>query len=198
MPRPSFSPEQNEQIRSEIIAEAMKLFNSEGVDKFSLRKLAERMGMAHTKVYSYYKNKDDLLEALTVEMLGVLKKYLDDSDDPEAEPLTRLRYAARALLKFATRHSDYYVFMFAVPRSATHPRSLGLSTRHSVFDHVVSLAQLAYDQELIDTRPRTLANLSWAMMHGLIMLELNDQLDEGRTLDELAESAINMVFSAKA
>lgn len=196
MPRPSYSPEQNDKIRSDIRAEAMKLFNAEGAEKLSLRKLAERMGIAHTKVYSYYKNKNDLFEALTVEMLGVLKQYLDDADDPDANPVLRLKYAARALLKFGTKHSDYYLFMFAAPRSATNPQLPGSSTRTSVFDHVVSLAQLAHEQGLIDRRPRTMANISWAMMHGLIMLELNGQLNEGRSFDELAETAIEMIFQS--
>lgn len=197
MPRPSFSAEQNEKIRDEIRAEAMSLFQSDGIEKLSLRKLAERMGMAHTKIYSYYKNKNELHEAMTLEMLHLLKSYLENMDDEAADPLTRLRFAAQALLKFARDHSDYYLFMFAVPRSATNVRSLGQTTRHSVFDHVVDIARIAHDVGTIDVPPRTLANLSWAMLHGLIMLELNEQLYEGRTLDELAESAIDMLFTAK-
>ena len=197
MPRPSYSAEQNDKIRDEIKAEAMNLFRSDGIEKLSLRKLAERMGMAHTKIYSYYKNKNELHEVMTLEMLHLLKTYLVEMDDEKAEPLIRLRFAAQALLKFARKHSDYYVFMFAVPRSATSARSLGQSTRHSVFDHVVEIARIAHNDGKIDVAPRTLANLSWAMLHGLIMLELNEQLYEGRTLDELAESAIELLFTAK-
>ncbi len=193
MPRPSFSPEQSEQIRQDIIAEALDLFGEDGIDKLSLRKLAERMGMAHTKIYSYFKNKDELLDSLLNEMLLVLREYLEEADSHRAKPVKRLRSAARALLKFAIEYPDYYTFMFALPTGNTTSR--GLSTRHSVFNHVVDIAKIAHEEGAIKIEPRTLANLSWAMLHGLITLELNDQLKEGRTLDELADAAMDILFA---
>ncbi len=193
MPRPSFSPEQSEQIRQDIIAEALELFGEDGIDQLSLRRLAERMGIAHTKIYSYFKNKDELLDSLLNEMLLILHEFLEQADNRRAKPVKRLRLAARALLEFAMDHPDYYTFMFALPIRETNSR--GLSTRHTVFNHVVDIAEIAHEEGSINIEPRTLTNLSWAMLHGLITLELNDQLKEGRTLDELADAAMDILFA---
>ncbi|MEQ9586424.1 MAG: TetR/AcrR family transcriptional regulator [Parvibaculaceae bacterium] len=195
MARKPYSQEKFEQIRTEIVSAALEIFTREGDDGLSLRKIAEETGVSHTKMYSYFNNKNELLEALTIEMLNVLEKILKQADDQSKSPIQRLRLAGRALIDFAVAHPSYYVFLFSRPIDLNTVSERGLEMRHAVFNFVVDIANDAYEKKLTSIEPLTLANLSWAALHGLITLEFNGQLNEGRSLDELATSALELLFA---
>jgi AcrR family transcriptional regulator len=48
--------------RARIVAAAVRLLDSEGLDRFSMRRLAAELGVSAMSVYWYVDNKDDLLE----------------------------------------------------------------------------------------------------------------------------------------
>ena len=50
----------------QIIAGAMPLAEAIGLDALSMPKLAEHLGIGVTSIYWYFRNKNDLIEALTV------------------------------------------------------------------------------------------------------------------------------------
>lgn len=149
--------------------------------------------MSHTIIYGYFRNKQSLFEALKIEMLKILQDFMVGGDDPNADPLQRLRNAAHSLLRYARSYPNHYQFLFSSPVSKESGRET-LQTRHTVFDFVVELAVLASKNESTLLEPRTLANLSWATLHGLIMLDLSNQLREGRALEDLLEAALELLF----
>lgn len=192
--RPPYSKQETARIKLSIVVAAFDLFAANGANKLSFRRVADRTGMSHATIYSYFKNKQSLLEALQVEMLRILQHEMEEADDPDAPPLERLRIAGRSLLKYAKRHPKYYQFLFTSSFEEKIARET-LLARHAVFEFVVKIADLAAHEGAIEMEPRTLANLAWATLHGLIMLQLNNQLREGRTLSELAEAALDLLFA---
>ena len=56
-----------EEFRREILDAARELFLSEGYEKFSMRRLAEKIGYSTPTIYLYFKDKDDLLFAICEE-----------------------------------------------------------------------------------------------------------------------------------
>jgi AcrR family transcriptional regulator len=149
--------------------------------------------MSHTIIYGYFRNKQSLFEALKIEMLKILRQMMTEGDDPRAAPLERLRAAGRSLLCYARAYPTHYQFLFSSPVSKESGRDT-LQARHAAFDFVVHLAMLADEKGSIMLEPRTLANLAWATLHGLIMLELSNQLREGRALEDLLEAALDLLF----
>ncbi|MEP7240731.1 MAG: TetR/AcrR family transcriptional regulator C-terminal domain-containing protein [Devosia sp.] len=55
--------------KEKIIAAAMELLNEAGLDQFSTRRLAERLGVQQPALYWHFRSKADLLDALNSEML---------------------------------------------------------------------------------------------------------------------------------
>lgn len=51
-------------FRREILDAARELFINEGYEKFTMRKLAQKIGYSPTTIYIYFKGKDDLLLAI--------------------------------------------------------------------------------------------------------------------------------------
>lgn len=56
--------------REKIIDAAMTLLNDVGLDKFTTRRLAERLGVQQPALYWHFKSKSALLDALNEEMLA--------------------------------------------------------------------------------------------------------------------------------
>lgn len=196
MARPAYSVDETSRIKRSIVDTALVLFETEGVERLSLRRLADRTAMSHTIIYSYFHNKQSLFEHLQVEMLGTLQRIMSEADDANADPLERLRCAGRSLLAYARAYPKQYQFLFSSPLSKETSQA-SLAARHSAFDFVVKLAEQAAANGLIKLEPRTLANLAWANLHGLIMLDLGNQLREGRALEDLLEASLDLLFSKK-
>ncbi|WP_137152060.1 TetR/AcrR family transcriptional regulator C-terminal domain-containing protein [Devosia sp. FKR38] len=56
--------------RDHIVEQALQLLNEVGIDKFTTRKLAERLGVAQPALYWHFRNKSLLLDAMNSAMLA--------------------------------------------------------------------------------------------------------------------------------
>ncbi|GAA0358683.1 TetR/AcrR family transcriptional regulator [Actinoallomurus spadix] len=66
--------------RQQIVAEAVRLLDAEGVDALSMRKLGTRLGAGATSLYRHVANKDELVELAVDEVFGELRA--PDMSDP--------------------------------------------------------------------------------------------------------------------
>ena len=53
-------------LRNALIETGIQIVNTEGVNAFSLRKVAAACGVSHAAPYSHFQNKEELLEAMPV------------------------------------------------------------------------------------------------------------------------------------
>ena len=51
-------------LRNALIEAGIQLVSTEGVNAFSLRKVAAACGVSHAAPYSHFQNKEELLEAM--------------------------------------------------------------------------------------------------------------------------------------
>ena len=65
---------------AQIAAEAVALADAEGLDAVSMRRLAERLGVATMALYRYVKSKDELLELMVDAVAGPEPLAADPSD----------------------------------------------------------------------------------------------------------------------
>ncbi len=109
------SAERRQRERTEMQAlireTAMRLFTSEGVENVSMRRLAEAIEYTPGALYSYYKDKAELLYALHVEGFAKLHA-LQLTIDPKSPPLARLRRCGETYLQFAFENPQLYELMF--------------------------------------------------------------------------------------
>jgi AcrR family transcriptional regulator len=194
MPRPAYSDEKNETVRQNLLKGAAGLLKVVGPDELSLRRLAKSMEISHTKVYRYFSSKDSLLTAIQISALHDLRSQMGENDPSSASPMARLRAAARSLYAFAVDNPDQYLFLFATTNKTSELSEELLQLRHDVFNDIVAIASEAKKSGHSKQDGRTLANLAWAMLHGLFMLHFQDQLIEGRSFDELFEQALDIMF----
>lgn len=102
---------EREEMRQLIIKTAMKLFIGEGMDNVSLRKIADKIEYSPGSIYSYFKDKGEIIHAIHTE--GFEKLYaLQRTLDNVADPLEKLSKMGELYMKFALENKDYYDLMF--------------------------------------------------------------------------------------
>jgi AcrR family transcriptional regulator len=162
-----------------ILAEASGLFIEQGLLAFSMRKLAERLGLTATAIYRHFDSKEALIVAVCSEGFRLFAQYLfralEERDAVQRLNRTRLEY-----LRFAIDHSHFYRTMFM-----TSVASLGWekmpqqnqqraeATFHFLVDRVRECQQAG---ELRAGDARALATQVWAHGHGLVSLRLAGHL----------------------
>ncbi|MDX2822612.1 TetR/AcrR family transcriptional regulator [Streptomyces ipomoeae] len=78
--RPRTGREQPALSREQIVAEALRLLDEEGIDALSMRKLGGRLGAGATSLYRHVTNKDELIELAVDEVYGEIE--VNPSPDP--------------------------------------------------------------------------------------------------------------------
>lgn len=89
--RPRTRREQPALSREQIVSEAVRLLDAEGIDALSMRKLGTRLGAGATSLYRHVANKDELIELVVDEVYGEL-----DVADADRAPDWRAKATLRA------------------------------------------------------------------------------------------------------
>lgn len=101
-----------EEFRLEILNAARELFINEGYEKFSMRRLAEKIDYSATTIYHYFKDKDDLLFAICEEFFEHFSAQLDHIRSVSQDPVDTLRQALLYLIGFGLNNPNQYKLIF--------------------------------------------------------------------------------------
>lgn len=117
-PRKISSSERREQLkhdtRERIVAAATQVLLREGVDGFSMRKLASQIGYTPTAIYFHFPDREALLsEVVERQFLRFRDSFARIAREPD--PIERLRAMGLALIQFAVDHPAHYRCLFLVP-----------------------------------------------------------------------------------
>ena len=158
-------------LRIRISAAAHDLFLREGLDGFSMRRIADIVGVSAPAIYRHYKNKDELLNEVITAGLRTLEGYLQPALQAET-PLERLQQLVERFLDFALEQPQTYHCAFMVPSKAIGQLSDELA-RHNWSTFQLAVEQVA---ECMETGvfkkddPMEISIMLWAEAHGLITL----------------------------
>lgn len=101
-----------EEFRREILDAARELFINEGYEKFSMRKLAEKIEYSPTTIYLYFKNKDALLFAICEEFFADFSAELNQIRSSCQDPIETLRQAFLYLIELGLKNPSQYKVIF--------------------------------------------------------------------------------------
>ena len=97
-------------------------------------------------------------------------------------------------MDFGLLRAREYRFVFADEQPQLEPSHPLLRLRHSVFNHIVELAEEAKRKNLIALDARTWVHIAWALLHGMLILKESNQLLEGRQFEDLLEPALDTLL----
>jgi AcrR family transcriptional regulator len=187
--------------REHILACACELYLADGLDGFSMRKLAAQLDVTAPALYRHYPAKDALLRDVIAEAFKVFGGYLYRALEGRT-PQERLRLAGEGYVAFALEHPRFYEVIHSSPRmlglpelppeAATH----GCATAQFLVDRVrecMNAGVLKADD------PDAVAVTIWAYSHGLVSLYLAGALAVPREqFPEYFHQAFVRLFSGLA
>ncbi|MCF1743904.1 TetR/AcrR family transcriptional regulator [Paradevosia shaoguanensis] len=156
-------------MRRALVEAGLRLLTEGGADSLGLREVARAVGVSASAPYRHFENRQALLAAVAREGFLRLAAALDAAgrDVPDAQ---RLETMGAAYLSFARENPQLFRLMFSpeVSKDANPELMLAASTAYG------SLAALAGVESPEAKREATVA--TWALVHGLSVLLLDDQV----------------------
>lgn len=154
--------------RKAILQAARQLFLRHGYEKFSMRKLAAKVGCVPGTLYLYFRDKEQLFDCLVEDSfreLSLAKHQLPShlADDP----VELLKRGARLYVDFGLHNPEAYKFAFVLQR----PGPKNIWRPHGAFIALRSLVQRCVDEKRFRLVDVDLASQAvWAALHGVTSL----------------------------
>ena len=166
--------QQKTELRRALLDAASELFLEAGLEGFSLRQVAERVGYSATTVYLYFENKDDLLFAVSLDGFEQFGQALQKAYESTPDPIDRIGAIGRAYITFGVQHPAHYRLMF-MERGEFWLRKNPNDQKPTIdsFGILIRAVDEAYAAGKVRAGdPMNLVYTLWAGVHGLVALTL--------------------------
>jgi AcrR family transcriptional regulator len=196
MPRPKQTEEQIAAMRARILDAAAELLSDEGPEALSIRAIADRVGVSHMVLYTYFQNRDALMAALS-------ERQRDHMRERHADMLRRaetgdLREVLREVLAsyahMAHRYPRLYQFAWVQPIDAgnlndrPHPLEAHLQ-------HLSDLIDLGIERRLCGDRdPLLAAATAFSIVNGPLFLYHCGRMSDEAWCHQLEQEALGVAM----
>lgn len=197
MPRPKKTPEEIEAMRVRIIHAAIELFHEEGFDGISIRKIADRLGVSHMVIYTYFKNREALTEAFRDKMMAHMAfRYQEQLKRVDAgETLAVLRERLSQPIRTAREHPKMYAVAWIQPL----PEGYEVPGGHRIGRSIAELAEIirrGIEQGVCQNRdPELAAMMAMSMVLGPQILYVNGRLIKPELRPAISEESLKLAMS---
>lgn len=190
MSRKSLTQTEIEKFREAYCKKAYELYKLNDYHAVSMRAIAKAMGCSSMMAYSYFENKEEVFASLRATLFSRLAEDLE-SVQVMPSPLEYLKALGNAYAGFATREPYAYrlLYMIHLHQGRIYPEVEKAQERTQKVLFKATLRAL--ECGAVKGEPIMLAHALWALIHGLVSLNLSDQLNKGVTFDELFPSMLD-------
>lgn len=177
------------------MAAAMAQYLQGGSAAVSFRRVAQDLGMSHMQPYRFFADKATLTAAMRTHCFRELLSIISRSDpSEEAPPLTRLYAITTGVFSHLFSEPSLYRLMFSLNQPPPRDFPELLEARRAIYGYLRRVVQAGIDSGDLAGDPDEVLHLAWAMSHGLFTLHVSHQLVHGRSLDELVQPALELMF----
>lgn len=169
--------------RARLVALALDEIEAGGREALSLRQLAARAGLSRSTPYTYFADKDALIEAARVAALHRLADGCEAALAAGADVPARLRGVGQAYLDFALGHPHLYDLIFEP--CAPDPARDAASARYRAAAEAPLVEAEALG--LLRLPAARVGHVLWAATHGLIGLHRAGKLRQGLHFETVLE-----------
>lgn len=166
-------------LKSSLVDEALRVIRLEGLDAFSLREVARRVGVSANAAYRHFEDKDALLAAVAAHGLGMLSRRMREAMEavttrgagPRA--IAHLRATGRAYVELALAEPELFRVTFgrqAVPPGPDETCANGEPDPYTVLSRCLDEM---VDAGVLSEARRPGAELgAWTTVHGYASLAI--------------------------
>ena len=172
-----------------LVETALRMIQSDGIQALTLRRVGARVGVSRTALYRHFDGKQALLARVASEGFRRFHEALSGAvAGAEAKGADPMAAMAAAYARFARSHPSHYQTMFSgVLTDGTRDPELQ-RCGEAAFNVLVDVIRKRQKAGLIRPGdPVELAEITWALSHGIATLGMANQLPaKPRTLEDLA------------
>lgn len=168
-----------ETMRAELTRLALRVVEAEGVEACTLRRIGAEAGISRTTPYTYFADKDALLDAVRVAALSALSDACEVALREGATVADRLAGVGRAYVAFALGRPALYDLIFV--RRGGGPAHDDAVARYRALAE--SPLREAHALGMLSIEPERLGHVLWAATHGLVGLHRAGKLRHGLTFE---------------
>jgi AcrR family transcriptional regulator len=154
-----------------ILAAAHSLFDSEGPEAVTMRRVAEAVGITPMAIYRHFPNREALLKRLSDDSFDAVARVWKRATTA-ADPLKRLMALADPYLDYALAHPHLFDHAFSARRDDARKFPEDFRAGRSPTLNVVidAIKEGMAKGVLKKVDPYDVAMSLWAQQHGLVML----------------------------
>jgi AcrR family transcriptional regulator len=180
-----------DQLRAEIVAAAKDLLaTSKSVDAVSIRAVAEAVGVTSPSIYLHFADKNDLIEAVVVDVFAELDAAMVAAGAKATSPLGRLRAFGLAYVQFAVAHPEHYRIATMDP-FPDPPAALDEVLASSTFTHFSATVQECIEAGIFADGDRLPITLElWSAAHGIASLIIAKPYLPWGEVEEIADRVL--------
>lgn len=171
----------NSLSKEEILEAALALLTEEGIDRLSMRRIADRLHCSVASPYAYFKSQEEIVKSLIELGEQSLTAELKSVESRHLKTVEKLEAIARTYWDFARENKELHKIMFNMYHGQLHRKALPiLPTSYRVYLEAIRegfrTGEFAHKREEYPAIARTM----WAWIYGLIMLDLTGMLKKRR------------------
>jgi AcrR family transcriptional regulator len=187
-----------EMMRADILNAARGILQSGVFSALSMRTLAEAVGVRAPTLYDYFASKEDVLNAIYLDAVEIIRTYFQDNLSQTKPGIARLVSMGMSYRDFAIQHPVLFQLVFTRFDPSYQPGSEQMEAASGLFqalrDAVAEAIELG---EIERGDPAGIAVSLWAFVHGLAELELagfTKKCAPASTDDVVAQAFLLMVY----
>ncbi|MCQ8847773.1 TetR family transcriptional regulator [Alteromonas stellipolaris] len=158
--------------RQKILEAASTLFLKGGTHALSVRAIAEGAGVSTIGIYSHFKGKQGILDALYVEGFTLVDEMMKQSKGNT--PSDRLLNACEHVLQFSEAHAAHYNLIFGSNLKDYTPSEDALAAGEKAFITLTKVVSAIIKKEIAVEERQDIAMQIWALCHGYISLNQHE------------------------
>ena len=196
MPRKALTPIDIESFRVTFCEMAYELYERADYEAVTMRGIAKALGCSPMMAYRYFENKEDVFASLRAIQFHRLAQTLEEVS-VTLPPIEYLRELATVYAAFAQQKPHAYRLLYVIPihQAKSYPEVVLAQerTQSVLFDATRQLV----DSGDIEGDPVLLAHTLWASIHGLVSLDLANQLTQGARFEELFPAMLDFIIRSR-
>lgn len=159
-------------LKNALIEKGIELVNREGVNSFSLRKVAADCGVSHAAPYSHFQSKEELLNAMQQHITDRFSELLEHTIKKYEHETDLLKHMGIAYVSFFIENPSYFSFLY-LQSNMKIDLTLSIPDEENYKPYIIYknmvLSLLEQVQYPYDKRNDVVITL-WSFIHGITSL----------------------------
>jgi AcrR family transcriptional regulator len=177
---PERKEREKEELRERILSAAKMLFLEKGVEKTSIRNIADQIEYSPGSIYHYFKDKNEIFHALHQGGFQQLMSRMEVLATV-SNPMERLKRMGSIYVEFALENPDMYDLMFIKEAPMDHVFNSNdeqWKEGFGTFNFLrTTIKQCIHDGYFRGHEEEALSFLVWSTVHGMVSLHIRRRCD---------------------